>query len=83
MNEKENQIRQARQAKLDLLMEIEGFDDPLEFMTELVGDSVCPGICTNSGCDYTTTVEPDSRTGYCAECDTQTVESALSLAGLI
>ena len=46
-------------------------------------DSVCPGICMNSGCDYTVEVEPDQDRGYCERCGTQTVKAALVLAGII
>jgi hypothetical protein len=69
--------------KIQTLMEIEGFDDSLEMMEAIGYDSVCPGICTNPDCDYTTEVEPDCRNGYCEECNTQTVRSALSLLQLI
>ncbi len=70
-------------SKLSLLMEIEGYDDTLSFLEEVSTDSVCPGICFNPGCDYTTTVEPDCRNSYCEECGIQTVRSALVLAGII
>lgn len=46
-------------------------------------DSVAPGICMNDGCDYITEVEPDQSEGYCENCDTCTVTSALVLAGAI
>lgn len=45
--------------------------------------SVVPGICTNDGCDFTTEYEPDQDAGWCEECDTETVASALILAGII
>lgn len=68
--------------KLEQLSEIEGVS-----VTDLIEqgtyDSVCCGICTNPKCDYTTTVEPDCFDGYCEECNTQTVASALVLAGII
>jgi len=69
--------------KLQTLIEIEGFDDSLSFLEEISTDSVCPGICTNPDCDYSTEVEPDSRSGWCEECNTNTVASALILAGMI
>lgn len=69
--------------KLATLMEIEGFEDELEFLEHCSSDSVVPGICINRNCDYTTGVEPDSSSGYCEECGTQTVRSALVLAGII
>ena len=75
--------RAFREAKLNTLMKGEGFDDRLEFLGNLVCDSVCPGICMTPGCDYSTEVEPDQRQGHCEECERGTVESALSIAGLI
>ena len=69
-------------SKLEKLAKIEGLsvDKMLERATF---DSVNPGICVNKDCDYTTDVEPDCDSGYCEECGTQTVKSALMLAGLI
>lgn len=46
-------------------------------------DGVSPGICMNEKCNYTTTVEPDQAKGYCEICGTQTVQSALIIAGII
>jgi hypothetical protein len=70
-------------AKLRTLMEIEGYDDLVAFLIDNGTDSVCPGICVNNGCDFTTEVEPDQDRGHCEVCGTQTVKSALVLAGLI
>jgi hypothetical protein len=69
--------------KLRTLMKIEGYDDLVEFLIENGSDSVCPGICINKGCNYTTEVEPDQDRGHCEACGTQTVKSALVLAGFI
>lgn len=69
--------------KLERLAEIEGYDDSFDLLEEVNTDSVVPGICTNPDCDYTTEVEPDSRTGWCEECKSNTVASALVLAGVI
>lgn len=71
-----------RSKKLEQLCEIEGMDE-MELLGEATGDSVCPGICSNPDCDYTCTVEPDAANGYCEVCDTNTVVSALQLAGII
>jgi hypothetical protein len=68
--------------KLNKLAEIEGVGI-LELIEEGTMDSVCRGICTNKGCEYTTQVEPDQRHGHCEACGTQTVASALVLAGMI
>lgn len=69
-------------SKLDKLAEIEGLD-VMEMLEGATFEGRSPGICTNKGCDYTTEVEPDQDSGYCEECDTNTVKSCLILAGLI
>lgn len=69
--------------KLEKLMEIEGFEDSLEFMGAYITDSVSPGICKNPGCDYTIEVELDQTKGWCEDCNTQSVVSGMILAGVI
>jgi hypothetical protein len=69
--------------KVNTLMEIEGFDDLDAFLEHCTFDSVVPGICINPDCDYSTSVEPDCRSGYCEECSTQTVRSPLVLLRMI
>jgi len=69
-------------SKLDQLAEIEGVGI-VELIEEGTMDGVCRGICTNKDCEYTTKVEPDQRKGFCEECGTQTVASALVLAEMI
>ena len=69
--------------KLDVLVESEDYSDEWEFMEAFALDSIVPGICMNPGCDYTTDVEPDQRRGWCEECETQSVESGISLMGII
>lgn len=69
-------------SKLDQLAEIEGVGI-VELIEEGTMDGVCRGICTNKGCEFTAQVEPDQSKGYCEECGTQTVASALILAGMI
>jgi hypothetical protein len=54
-----------------------------ELIEEYALDEVVPGICMNPGCEYTTTVEPDQRQGWCGVCGTTTVRSGIVLAGLI
>jgi hypothetical protein len=46
-------------------------------------DEVVPGICMNAGCDFTTLYEPDQKEGWCEECQTRTVTSALILGGIL
>lgn len=43
--------------------------------------SVVPGICMNDWCDFIAEYEPDQREGWCDLCETQTVISAIELAG--
>lgn len=69
--------------KAQELTAIEGYDCPEEMMEEYFMDSVCPGICTNEDCEYTTTVEHDCSEGYCYFCGTQTVCSIFDLMGII
>ena len=69
--------------KLDRLVASEGYDDVVDLFAAVLSDAVSPGICINPGCDYITEVEPDQDRGYCEVCRTQTVQSALILAGLI
>jgi hypothetical protein len=46
-------------------------------------DRVSPAICTNENCDYRAEMEPDQDRGFCEVYGTNTVASALVLAGLI
>jgi hypothetical protein len=71
------------QAKLQTLSEIEGYENPTELLNAYIVDSVCPGMYMNPNCDYTTEVEPDSSNGWCEDCETNTVKSAMILAGVI
>jgi len=70
-------------SKLEELAKSEGYDDTMDLLNDASTDSVCPGICVNKGCDYTCEVEPDQEAGWCEECETNTVKSALILAGII
>ena len=69
--------------KLDILIESEGFENLEDFLDEFAIESVVPGICKHSDCDYTTFVEPDQDRGWCEICEEQTVVSGLILAGII
>lgn len=72
---------EAKHQKLDQLGEIEGHEDLDALLQACVTDSVSPGICVVSGCDYSTEVEPDQREGWCENCRRNSVQSALVLAG--
>jgi len=71
------------ESKLAILLEIEGCETEDEFCREFFNDSMCPGICMNPGCEYTTFYEHDQRAGFCEICRTNTVESGFSLMGII
>lgn len=75
--------RDLKRAKLAKLVEIEGFKTLDQMLQAVVCDSVCPGICIDPACNYTVEVEPDQDRRWCEACGTQTVRSALILAGLI
>lgn len=69
--------------KLTKLLEIEGYDTLEELAQAVFSDSVSPAICMNDGCDYTAEMEPDQDRGWCEACGTNSMKSALILAGLI
>ena len=69
--------------KLQKLLEIEGCTNITELLAACIRDSVNPAICTNDGCNYTAGMEPDQDRGFCEECRTNTMKSAMVLAGVI
>lgn len=69
--------------KLMRLCESAGYDNAYDLLQAVAGDSVCPAICMTEGCDYTADMEPDQDEGYCESCGSNTVTSALRLAGFI
>lgn len=73
--------------KFKTLMDFEGYDDPMDFLEyECMGSGLrvgVPSICMTEGCDYTTDMEPDQDRGWCEECQSNTVKSALVLYGII
>lgn len=82
MHERRTIDRRVREAKLEALADSEGMG--VDELFESYGfDDVIPGICTNDGCSFTAGYEPDQDEGWCAECQTQTVASALILSGVI
>ena len=72
-----------RRAKLDKLIEIEGFESEEALFAAAITDSVCSAICLNDDCDYTAEMEPDQDRGWCEVCGTNSMASALFLGGLI
>ena len=75
--------KEERRRKLTQLAEYEGHESVEDMLKACFADSVSPAICTNPGCAYTTDMEPDQDRGYCEACGSNTVASALVLAGLI
>jgi len=73
----------SRGAKLARLAESEGFPGGADLLGAAIVASICPAICMNERCSYTTEMEPDQDAGYCEECRTNSPVSALILAGLI
>ena len=72
-----------RRTKLAKLIEIEGYDNFEEMAQAILSDTVSPAICMNEDCNFTCEMEPDQDAGYCEECRTNSMQSALILAGLI
>ena len=69
-------------ARLRKIAEGEGFESVHAMLEAAAVDSVSPGICMTCGWVVSET-EPDQDQGWCENCDTNTVTSALVLAGLI
>jgi hypothetical protein len=76
-------VSDLSQEKLKKLVELEGYKDDADLVADAVSDSVCPAICVNAGCDYTAEMEPDQDRGWCEVCGTNSLKSALRLAGVI
>jgi hypothetical protein len=68
--------------KLETLVRSEGFASVEDLLEGTITDSVSPPICTNAGCSYTCEMEPDQDRGYCDVCNTNSMQSALVLAGI-
>ena len=78
-----NLSTQVRQEKLAKLLAAEGYETVEQMAEAVLSDSVSPAICIEADCDYTAEMEPDQDAGYCEECRTNSMQSALILAGLI
>ena len=74
-------------SKFKTLMEAEGYTDPISFIEEeCMGYGMrvgVPSICMNEDCEYCIDMEPDQDRGWCDECETNTIKSALVLYGII
>jgi len=73
----------GRRVRLATFMEIEGFSSIEGLVQPLLSDTVSPAICMSEGCGFTCEMEPDQDAGYCEECHTNSMQSALILAGPI
>jgi hypothetical protein len=68
-----------------MLANVEGYDSLDDLLEEAALDSVSPAICVNpdnpqcNNCE----MEPDQDRGRCEECSSNTMKSALILAGVI
>lgn len=78
-----NLSHQQRRDLLISLARLEGFDTLENLIEHVAFESVSPAICVNVGCSFTSKMEPDQDQGFCEICGTNTVQSALILAGLI
>ena len=68
---------------LEQLADDWGYEDVMDMLENNTLDSVVPGICTTSGCEYSCECEPDARENWCENCEAPTVKSCLVLAGVI
>lgn len=64
---------------LEALADVEGYDDPFDLCEANIIDSIIPCICSNGDCGYTSELEPDSREGYCPECESHSLISCTEL----
>ena len=79
-------VLSLEQQKLATLAQIEGFESLDDLLQAAALDSVSPAICVNPDnpqCNYTCEMEPDQDRGWCEECSSNTMRSALILAGVI
>ena len=81
MTNKKKELNEAE--KLKELTEIEGYDHTEDMLIDFATASLIPGICMNPKCTSTYLYEPDNDSGWCDDCQTNTVKSAFILAGII
>jgi hypothetical protein len=70
-------------AKLDKLVEFEGFDSIDEMLEAYLFESIGPAICMEDGCEYTAELEHDQDQGWCEFCEKPSMKSAYILAEVI
>lgn len=77
-------LTETRQRELlEALCECEGWNSPIDMLDAHICDSLCPAICTNPDCGFTTNYEHDQTRGWCDECGTKSCVSAMVLANVI
>jgi len=59
----------------------EGYDNPMDMVSDFITSNIVPAICTNGDCLATYEYEPDSTQGYCDICQSNEVKSILVLEG--
>lgn len=70
--------------KYKLLMELAhayGYYSKEDLLRYAITADICPAICVD--CGYTDELEPDQGQGFCEQCGQNTMQSTLTLAGLI
>ena len=72
-----------RQEKLRTLMQTEGFESETHVLQAAIFASVSRAICLNKECSHTAPMESDQAHGWCEICHTNSMQSALILAGLL
>ncbi len=69
--------------KVQKLAADSGFSTVEEMLESALCDGVCPAICMEEFCEYSTDLEPDAENCPCEECGEHTVSSALIIMGFI
>ena len=76
-----NLSQSVRDEKLRALQDGEAFASREAMLQAAAIDSVSPAICVE--CGHIAEMEPDQDRGWCEVCGTNTMKSALILAGVI
>jgi hypothetical protein len=69
--------------KLQEVRRVSGYSDITQLAEAHIADSIGPAICMREDCSFVCDMETDQEEGYCEECHTNTMKSALVLAELI
>ena len=74
---------EQKRATLRTLAKRNGYPSVIELLKVAAVDNICPAICINEDCDYSSDLESDQEKGWCDECQANTMQSFLIIAGLI